>query len=624
MYQIIERQAKPVLKWAGGKTQLLKELTERLPRGYNKYIEPFFGGGALFFHLLPSNAIIADSNPELINLYQCIKKNPHKIITLLSTYENTKDFFYSLREKVFEELNPIEAAARTLYLNRTCFNGLYRVNKSGHFNVPYGNYKNPRICDEENIIAVSNALKTATIVLGDYLDVLNKYAKKGDFIFLDPPYIPISDNSDFKRYTKDQFHDEDQEKLAEEVKRLKKIGAFVILTNSNHPDIYSLYEGNKIDVIKTRRNINCNGEKRNGEDAIVTVMPDQKQQYKFFFDLPDQVLKYPSTRWMGSKSKLLSKIYQVTKDLKFDSATDLFAGSGIVGYLFKTMGKQVVSNDYMALSQTYAMAMIENNKTTFSIDMAKELLREPKEEFNSFVQETYKDLYFTDFENKQIDIIRHNIKKIQDPYQKGIALSALVRACTKKRPRGIFTYVGHRYDDGRKDLKISLEEQFLNAVGDINDAIFDNKKENKATRKSALELESQTDLVYLDPPYYSPHSDNEYVRRYHFVEGLACDWQGVEMQWHTQTRKFKSYPTPFSSKLGAHEAFDKLFEIHRNSIIVVSYSSNSFPTLEEIVDLMKKYKESVTVHKIDYKYSFGNQKEEIQNNSVQEYLFVGL
>lgn len=622
MYQIISKQAKPILKWAGGKTQLLQELKDRLPSGYNQYIEPFFGGGALFFYLLPSNAIIADSNPELINLYTCIKKNPKKIIKLLAHYKNEKDFFYAEREKVFEELDPFEAAARTIYLNRTCFNGLYRVNKKGGFNVPFANYSNPRICDEENIIAVSYALKNTKIVLGDYLDVLGKYAKKGDFIFLDPPYIPISENSDFKRYTKDQFNRIDQENLSKEVSRLKKLGANVILTNSNHPEIYDLYKGGKIDIIKTKRNINCNGDKRSGEDAIVTITPTKKQDYKFFFDLPDQIKKYPSTRWMGSKSKLLAKIYQATKDLKFETAIDLFAGSGIVGYLFKTMGKEVISNDYMALSQAYGLAMIENNETTLKIEDAKALLENPIEKFDCFVQDTYKDLYFTDSENLTIDILRHNTKNLKNPYHKYIALSALARACTKKRPRGVFTYVGHRYDDGRKDLQISLEDHFLNAINEINNAVFDNKRPNRSTRVSALEFTEKADLVYFDPPYYSPHSDNEYVRRYHFTEGIVCDWEGVDMQWHTQTKKFKSYPTPFSSKVGAYEAFDKLFEIHKNSILVVSYSSNSFPTLEEIVILLKKYKKKVSVHKIDYKYSFGNQKEEIKNNQVQEYLFI--
>ena len=145
---------KPVLKWAGGKTQLLPELVEKMPDNYNNYIEPFFGGGALFFHTQPSTAILADINPELANLYEMVKSKPAAIIELLETYENTEDFFYNLRSEDRESLSKEKQAARTLYLNKTCFNGLYRVNKKGHFNTPYGRYENPNIVNEKGILAV--------------------------------------------------------------------------------------------------------------------------------------------------------------------------------------------------------------------------------------------------------------------------------------------------------------------------------------------------------------------------------------------------------------------------------------------------------------------------------------
>lgn len=194
----------------------------------------------------------------------------------------------------------------------------------------------------------------------------------------------------------------------------------------------------------------------------------------------------------------------------------------------------------------------------------------------------------------------------------------------KKRPRGIFTYTGQRYNDGRKDLQKSLRQQFLEAVDVINESVFDNGKVNKARLGDAMKLcEVKPDLVYIDPPYYSPLSDNEYVRRYHFVEGLARDWQGVEIQQNTQTKKFKSYPTPFSTRKGAADAFDMLFKKFEESIFIVSYSSNSQPTQDEMVALLAKYKEHVEVVPIDYCYSFANQKEAKTNrNKVQEYLFV--
>lgn len=619
---ISQKVARPVLKWAGGKSQLLNELILRSPQQFNKYIEPFFGGGALFFHLQPNESVIADINPELINLYKCLANDPNRIIQYLTTYKNTEEFFYTKREqKSF--LDPYERAARTIYLNKTCFNGLYRVNKAGGFNVPYGRYKNPNICDEENLFLASDVLQKSDVVCADYKSILQEHAAPGDFVFLDPPYLPISKYSDFKRYTKEQFYEEDHKELAKEVHRLHDLGCYTLLTNSNHPLVHDLYGKYKIEVIKTKRHISCNGQKRTGEDVIVCIPPKRTTLFSVGSkSLPKQVQKYPSTRWMGSKSKLLSEILEATKPFQFDSVLDLFSGSGIVGYMFKTMGKQVISNDYMALSATYSKAMVENSVVKLPLKKALRLL-EPSKKVDDFVQRTFSGIYFTDEENYLIDVLRSNIHRLQNQYEKAIALSALVRACTKKRPRGIFTYTGFRYDDGRKDLQISLRDHFLNSVEEINDAIFDNGKKNQARQSDAMNLRKKADLVYIDPPYYSPLSDNEYVRRYHFIEGLACDWKDLEIQEHTKTKKFKSYPTPFSSRKGATDAFDRMFNKFSDSILVVSYSSNSLPNLDEMVELMSKYKDHVEVRMIDYKYSFGNQRKENTGNDAQEYIFVG-
>ena len=327
---------------------------------------------------------------------------------------------------------------------------------------------------------------------------------------------------------------------------------------------------------------------------------------------------------MGSKSKLLSEIWSVASQFQAETIVDLFSGSGIVGYMFKAQGKTVISNDYMAMSATFAKAMVENNTVILPIEEAKQLLKASKES-DHFVANTFKDLYYTDEENDLIDTLRTNIAEIRDPYKHAIAMTALIRACTKKRPRGIFTYTGQRYNDGRKDLQKSLEQQFLEAVEAVNNAVFDNGRPNRSRNGDAMDLRvEQADLVYIDPPYYSPLSDNEYVRRYHFVEGLARDWKGVEIQQHTQTKKFKSYPTPFSTRKGAADAFDRLFKKFANSVLIVSYSSNSLPTQDEMVALMAKYKEHVEVIPVDYRYSFGNQGDaKTHRNSVQEYLFVG-
>lgn len=340
--------------------------------------------------------------------------------------------------------------------------------------------------------------------------------------------------------------------------------------------------------------------------------------------LPEQMYKFPSTRFMGSKEKLIEYIWSVASNFEFESVIDLFSGSGVVSYMFKTQNKQVISNDYMAFSANISKTMVENSTETLTkTDL--EIIQNETTKTDNFVSETFKDLYFNDYDNYFIDIVRANINKLENDTKKNIALAALVRACLKKRPRGIFTYTGNRYDDGRRDLKLSLKEHFLIAVEAINNAVFDNGKNNFSFHEDAMKFKYNADLVYIDPPYYSPLSDNEYVRRYHFVEGLVRNWKGVEMQWHTKTKKFKSYPTPFKTEKGAYDAFETLFNTHKHSILIVSYSSNSLPKKEDIVSLMKKYKNNVDVLSIDHKYSFGNQRHKVGNNknSVEEYLFIG-
>lgn len=614
--------ARPFLKWAGGKTQLLDLLAAKVPASFNRYVEPFVGGGAFFFALQPRTAVIADSNPELINVYESIAKNVERVIEHLSGFENAEPFFYELRKMRFSELDKSFAAARLIYLNRTCFNGLYRVNRKGQFNVPYGRYKNPRFCQPEVLRAAAEALQGVKIICADYKAVLAANAKHGDFIYLDPPYLPVSQYADFKRYTKEQFYEDDHRELAEEVNRLQKLGCYVLLTNSNHPLVHELYDPYHVEVVKSRRNISSNSKTRTGQDVIVTVRPHPRVAVREMpAPLNAKALLYPPTRFMGSKEKLLPYIQDVAGQLEFDSALDLFSGTGVVAYLFKTMGKQVCSNDYMAMSATFAKATIENNDQRLSEKDVDDLFA-PNPKADQFVQKTFAGLYFSDVDNALIDLVRANIKKISNPYKRAVAMSALIRACLKKRARGIFTYVGHRYDDGRVDLRISMEEQIRNAAKLINQAVFDNGREHRVRHGDAMTINVKADLVYIDPPYFSPLSDNEYVRRYHFVEGLARDWSGVDMQWHTKTRKFKSYPTPFSSRQSTADALDRIFRRFRNNLLLVSYSSNSLPTREEIISLMSKYKTHVEVIDINYRYSFANQTD-ANRNQVQEYLFVG-
>lgn len=340
----------------------------------------------------------------------------------------------------------------------------------------------------------------------------------------------------------------------------------------------------------------------------------------------DQIAKFPATRYMGSKRKLLSQIWDIVSRYDVDTVQDLFAGSNVVSYMLKSQGKRVISNDYMYFSASTAKALIENRHTLLSGDQVESLICK-KFPNDGFVESVFDGLYFSAEDNKFIDSVRAGIElELDDDYQKSIAMSALVRACMKKRPRGIFTYTGMRYDDGRRDLKLTLKEHFVEAVSSINAAVFDGGSACVSMREDAMNVPPVRDsLVYIDPPYYSKRSDNDYIRRYHFVEGLARGWEGVEIQEHTKTKKFKTYHTPFSSRDGAKSAFDQLFHNHRDSVLVVSYSSNSLPTAEEMVDLMRSYKSNVDVVPIRYRYSFGNQGFRVSDNrnSALEYLFIG-
>jgi DNA adenine methylase len=326
---------------------------------------------------------------------------------------------------------------------------------------------------------------------------------------------------------------------------------------------------------------------------------------------------------MGSKNKIIGEIWQFLREYEFESFYDAFAGSNIVGYFMKCQGKRVISNDFMAMSYHNANAIIENSEINLEPSDIKLLIN--RENDNDFISTTFRDLYFSNSDNNFLDQVRANIDLLDNKYKKSIALAALSRACMKKRPRGIFTFIGHRYDDGRKDIKTSLKEHFIISTSLINKAVFNNGQQNKSFNYETQNLDLQSDLVYLDPPYFSIKSDNDYVRRYHFVEGLVKNWDGIKIQEHTKTKKFKSYRTPFSNKIEAYSEFEKLFEKYKKSIIAVSYSSNSLPTKEELLEILKGFKTTVIAHEINHIYSFGTQSHKIgnKNNRVKEYLIIG-
>jgi DNA adenine methylase len=264
----------PFLKWAGGKSRLLSTFANYFPRQFDgqrhRYFEPFIGGGAVFFHLLPERAVISDLNPELINCYQVVRDDVDRLVARLRRHKNDQDHYYRVRAQDTAKLTPVERAARLIFLNKTCFNGLYRVNSKGQFNVPFGRYENPKICDATNLHAVSTALAKVDITCNHFEAVLER-ARKGDFIYLDPPYQPISATANFTGYTATSFGNEDQTRLSEVVRTLSRRGCLIMLSNSNSDLVRELYDGFRIETVYTSRAINCRPDKR-GRIAELLVM----------------------------------------------------------------------------------------------------------------------------------------------------------------------------------------------------------------------------------------------------------------------------------------------------------------------------------------------------------------
>ncbi|MCI1946537.1 DNA adenine methylase [Clostridium luticellarii] len=264
----------PFVKWVGGKRQLIKEMSKYIPEGNYKYYEPFVGGGAIFFDLQPKNAIINDYNSELINTYNVIKNNVEELIGYLKTYPNDEEFYYEMREsdrkKEYENWPETKKASRFIYLNKTCYNGLYRVNQAGYFNTPFGRYKNPNIVNDAVLKAVSEFLNGNNIVIksDDYKEVL-KGIKKNSFVYLDPPYDPISHSSNFTGYTTGGFGKDQQIELKEVCDELNKNKIKFLLSNSNTEFIRNLYDDYNIEIVNANRLINSAASKRGEVEEVL-------------------------------------------------------------------------------------------------------------------------------------------------------------------------------------------------------------------------------------------------------------------------------------------------------------------------------------------------------------------
>jgi adenine-specific DNA-methyltransferase len=338
--------------------------------------------------------------------------------------------------------------------------------------------------------------------------------------------------------------------------------------------------------------------------------------------LPDRVKEYPEFRYMGSKNRLLLWIHSVLGTLDFETAADPFAGSGCVAYLLKAMGRRVVASDFLNFSATIAEATIGNSHHQLDGPALKRILG-PVKSGPDFIEKTFGGIFYERDDLRFLDRVSHNIEKLPVPEQQALARAALIRSCLKKQPRGVFTITGNRYDDGRRDLKLSIEEHFLEQVEKFNRVVFDNGRRHTVKRADVFELRPRNvDLVYLDPPYVPRSDDNCYIKRYHFLEGLSCYWRGLDIMHDTKVKKIQKRFTPFSYRRTAAEAFDRVFRLYRNSTIVLSYSSNGYPDLDVLETLMRRYKKNIVTYEKPHRYHFGTHKG-VERAEVQEYLLVG-
>lgn len=332
-------------------------------------------------------------------------------------------------------------------------------------------------------------------------------------------------------------------------------------------------------------------------------------------------LDYPKLRFMGSKHRLLPWIESVLAPLEFDSALDAFSGSGCVSYLLKTMGKRVWSNDFLRFSTDFARATVENSQETLGRQHMEVLIRESSGR-PTFIEDTFRGIFFRDEDNAFLDRVSANLPQLSAG-QQALARSSLYRACLKRQPRGVFTVSGlDRYDDGRRDLRIPLEQHFIESVEIFNPLVFDNGRRHRVTCQDVFDLDRPlVDLVYLDPPYVPRADDNCYVKRYHFLEGLSNYWRDADFHPGSKVKKLRKRYTPFSYRRQAESAFDLMFRQFQRSTIVLSYSSNGYPDLEVLVNLLRRYKEDVKVHQATHRYHFGTHKA-VRRSVVDEYLIV--
>lgn len=334
----------------------------------------------------------------------------------------------------------------------------------------------------------------------------------------------------------------------------------------------------------------------------------------------ERTSRYPRLRYMGSKYRVVPYLARILSHLDFDSALDAFSGSGVVGYCLKEMGKQVTTNDFLHWPASVARALVENPGVTLEREDVERLLA-PNADGRDFISRTFRGLYFPDDDHAFLDSVWSHIDQLPI-YKKDIAIAALCLAAARKQPRGVFTVTSFRYDDGRRQLRMPLRDLFLEAVQEYNAAVFDNGRINRALCKDVFELDPDGyDLVYFDPPYAPPSDDADYIKRYHFLEGLSVYWRGLTIMENTKTKKIEKRYTPFAYKKTVRQALRELFHQFRRSTIILSYSTNSVPDEQELYELLTEIKGQVEVFAVPHTYTFGTH-EAARRRRVSELIFV--
>lgn len=336
--------------------------------------------------------------------------------------------------------------------------------------------------------------------------------------------------------------------------------------------------------------------------------------------LEDRLRRYPRLRFMGSKYRLAPQLAEVFESLPDGPAVDAFSGSGIVSYTLKASGRDVLSNDQLHFATAIADAVVANDFATLSADDV-ELICSENCDGRNFIATTFEGLYFDQADHEFLDAAWSHVANLEGP-KKSLAIGALCLAAAWKQPRGVFSVATFRYDDGRRQLRMSLRDLFKEAVETFNDAVFPGTGSAEAVTGDVFDLPREGFAVaYLDPPYAPPKDDTCYIKRYHFLEGLATYWEGQEIMWETKTRKLVKRFTPFAYKRSAAEALDRSFGHFVDSALVVSYGSNAAIGIEEMETMLRRHRRSVRRIDIAHRYAFGTHDAATRREAT-EYVFI--